>query len=96
MFGYAAFAQPTFAGLGGNSYTFTLTENVGVADSNTQAWTFLQTITEPITVGNVDSEAGLFFGSIVENFGVADSSTCLLYTSPSPRDRTRSRMPSSA
>ena len=26
----------------------------------------------------------------------ADASTCLLYTSPSPRDRTRSRMPSSA
>ena len=25
-----------------------------------------------------------------------DSTTCLLYTSPSPRDRTRSRMPSSA
>ena len=24
------------------------------------------------------------------------SKTCLLYTSPSPRDRTRSRMPSSA
>ena len=27
---------------------------------------------------------------------VADSTNCLLYTSPSPRDRTRSRMPSSA
>mgnify|MGYP000010184388 CR=1 FL=1 len=27
---------------------------------------------------------------------VSDSLTCLLYTSPSPRDRTRSRMPSSA
>jgi len=27
---------------------------------------------------------------------VSDSKTCLLYTSPSPRDRTRSRMPSSA
>ena len=26
----------------------------------------------------------------------ADSMHCLLYTSPSPRDRTRSRMPSSA
>ena len=26
----------------------------------------------------------------------ADHETCLLYTSPSPRDRTRSRMPSSA
>ena len=25
-----------------------------------------------------------------------DSKACLLYTSPSPRDRTRSRMPSSA
>ena len=27
---------------------------------------------------------------------VCNSTTCLLYTSPSPRDRTRSRMPSSA
>ena len=27
---------------------------------------------------------------------VADATRCLLYTSPSPRDRTRSRMPSSA
>ena len=27
---------------------------------------------------------------------VDDLKTCLLYTSPSPRDRTRSRMPSSA
>ena len=26
----------------------------------------------------------------------AESASCLLYTSPSPRDRTRSRMPSSA
>ena len=31
------------------------------------------------------------------NSGVyTQSNTCLLYTSPSPRDRTRSRMPSSA
>ena len=37
--------------------------------------------------------------SEVELFGSRDPSTpntCLLYTSPSPRDRTRSRMPSSA
>ena len=33
---------------------------------------------------NVDAVAGL------------EGNTCLLYTSPSPRDRTRSRMPSSA
>ena len=30
-----------------------------------------------------------------DHFG-GHSYTCLLYTSPSPRDRTRSRMPSSA
>ena len=30
------------------------------------------------------------------NVEVSEVSTCLLYTSPSPRDRTRSRMPSSA
>ena len=29
-------------------------------------------------------------------FTTVDARTCLLYTSPSPRDRTRSRMPSSA
>ena len=32
---------------------------------------------------------------IAEKFG-GDYIICLLYTSPSPRDRTRSRMPSSA
>ena len=32
-------------------------------------------------------------GSFQGNF---ESLNCLLYTSPSPRDRTRSRMPSSA
>ena len=30
------------------------------------------------------------------NFGIAQSLNCLLYTSPSPRDATLSRMPSSA
>ena len=37
---------------------------------------------------------GLPRGRIVEIYG--PESSCLLYTSPSPRDRTRSRMPSSA
>ena len=36
-------------------------------------------------------EASNGLGDTVENH-----QTCLLYTSPSPRDRTRSRMPSSA
>ena len=32
----------------------------------------------------------------VNSGGTASSNTCLLYTSPSPRDRQKSRMPSSA
>ena len=39
-----------------------------------------------------------FEANVIVRVGVADveMTTCLLYTSPSPRDRTRSRMPSSA
>ena len=33
---------------------------------------------------------------VAYGMGEEDVSSCLLYTSPSPRDRTRSRMPSSA
>ena len=33
---------------------------------------------------------------ILLDLGLPDGDGCLLYTSPSPRDRTRSRMPSSA
>ena len=39
----------------------------------------------------IDSRASVFTRTILEQF-----KACLLYTSPSPRDRTRSRMPSSA
>ena len=34
--------------------------------------------------------------AMVERTGGARASTCLLYTSPSPRDKRQSRMPSSA
>ena len=39
-----------------------------------------------VNFGNVDAAAGMF----------EPKYTCLLYTSPSPRDRSLSRMPSSA
>ena len=35
-------------------------------------------------------------GQVSHTDSMVDPYTCLLYTSPSPRDRTRSRMPSSA
>ena len=42
--------------------------------------------------GIMDSEAS----EMIDMGGMEKDYTCLLYTSPSPRDRTRSRMPSSA
>ena len=44
--------------------------------------------------GGGSYSAGTLSNSL--NFGTSQTQTCLLYTSPSPRDRTRSRMPSSA
>ena len=44
--------------------------------------------------GSVKDRAALNMINEAENRG--DIKPCLLYTSPSPRDRTRSRMPSSA
>ena len=41
---------------------------------------------------NISERVGLFLGGEIEEY----DSGCLLYTSPSPRDRQKSRMPSSA
>ena len=49
-------------------------------------------------VGSLGARAGLYeVGHVrIQPTGMVSVYTCLLYTSPSPRDRTRSRMPSSA
>ena len=44
----------------------------------------------------LSGDLGLSQGMIEKRLDPAITNTCLLYTSPSPRDRTRSRMPSSA
>ena len=52
MFGAASFSQVPFSTLpftAGTSFFDSLTENLGVADNNTQVWSFTQSITEPIT-----------------------------------------------
>jgi len=46
----------------------------------------------PQTPRNIAISLSLEAAEVLEHF----QWTCLLYTSPSPRDRTRSRMPSSA
>ena len=75
MFGLNTLSQAPFASLGGNAFSFTLTENINMADTNSQVWSFVQSITEPITLNNIDSEASIFIGTIVENFSLSDSST---------------------
>ena len=61
---------------------------------------------EPVTINTVDQFARAFapFGlgreAVRPSYGLAEATllvtTCLLYTSPSPRDKRQSRMPSSA
>jgi len=68
-------------------------------------FSFIMPIYEPVfglgeEVGSIfnsgDFAAIGTWGALLFALGVALPLACLLYTSPSPRDRTRSRMPSSA
>eukprot|EP00656_Telonema_subtile_P057133 TRINITY_DN9324_c0_g1_i1.p1 TRINITY_DN9324_c0_g1~~TRINITY_DN9324_c0_g1_i1.p1 ORF type:complete len:106 (-),score=11.91 TRINITY_DN9324_c0_g1_i1:46-363(-) len=66
------------------------TSSMGEASTT---WTSVPPLETKFTVSVMDS------GPAIEHmmsFPVLCVDTCLLYTSPSPRDRTRSRMPSSA
>ena len=54
----------------------------------------LQTIAPSLRVSQNQTSTNATF--IIRGFGNGANNICLLYTSPSPRDRTRSRMPSSA
>ena len=53
---------------------------------------------EVLSIDDISTPVTIRFKSNIENYiNLYDNfSGCLLYTSPSPRDRTRSRMPSSA
>jgi hypothetical protein len=68
MFGYASFAEVPFATLpisGGASFFEFVTENIGVADNNSQVWSFTQSITEPITeIDDFNSQGSVFIGTI--------------------------------
>ena len=57
----------------------------------------LHSHTKPEVFVVLSGKCAFFWGDKGEHEVVLDQwDTCLLYTSPSPRDRTRSRMPSSA
>ena len=81
-------------------------ENVGLSREDFKIRIELDRDARTITV--TDNGIGMTKDELLENLGVIcksgtlafktqnDVKDCLLYTSPSPRDRTRSRMPSSA
>ena len=58
--------------------------------------TATDTVVFAISVDSVDSQADFVKEYEIPYVHLSDQKNCLLYTSPSPRDRTRSRMPSSA
>ena len=69
--------------------------------STLMAATLLQAHAQKMVVGSCTlKDGGIYTGELVSGKpggkGRVQYSNCLLYTSPSPRDRTRSRMPSSA
>ena len=79
-------------------------DNLGIIDVNSPdavVFAFAAEVTgvDPETMvanlgPNVEVLSSLLDSDIAEN--ITDSGTCLLYTSPSPRDKRQSRMPSSA
>ena len=46
--------------------------------------------------GSIELPTGTTIGYLRQEFELDETKNCLLYTSPSPRDRQKSRMPSSA
>ena len=86
------------AGLAANPVTITLNADTGNSPDATSGNTGdARPVNDRLQItaiaGSGTGAAAHFNGGTTE-FGI--DSVCLLYTSPSPRDRTRSRMPSSA
>ena len=86
-----------------NYLNFAIGSSLRVGDSEVDAWSVSTAATAFHTRGRDHTMAArLFYESSFDRDGLASQQTlgesngCLLYTSPSPRDATLSRMPSSA
>ena len=100
---YTRIGNPTIAAF--EERVASLEGGIGaVATSSGQAAEFLSMIALAGAGENIVANASLYGGTVTQfdvtlrRLGIDTRfvNTCLLYTSPSPRDRTRSRMPSSA
>ena len=81
-----------------NTGTSHVTGDIGVSPAAASTITGLALVADATNVFSTSSEVtGKVYAATYAPPTPANMSTaCLLYTSPSPRDRTRSRMPSSA
>ena len=102
--GHSGDAEAIPAGIGGMfSHDRNVAAAVGAVTStrapgaSTRACSFSSATVsqaEPAGVEVRGQDGGLFLGDVAD--GLEKGELCLLYTSPSPRDRQKSRMPSSA
>ena len=70
--------------------------NNGATEVQTNVWTPRLNGESTTLPTSALTSSDLQFESPYSNFSLDFNGTCLLYTSPSPRDRQKSRMPSSA
>ena len=79
--------------LGRRPYNDIVIDNLAVSGEHA----VLQMVGADVFIEDLNSTNGTYInGKAVKKQLLSHNDTCLLYTSPSPRDRTRSRMPSSA
>jgi hypothetical protein len=78
MFGYAAFSQPTFAGLGGSYYVADVLEALTLADNQDGIRIQNAVISETIiTVADIESIITTFSSSVTEAITIADRSAAI-------------------
>ena len=92
-----------YTGLSEGPHTFSVKAVAGSESSTPSGWSWTVDQTPPSLPADVIVEAASPLGTVVtlaahDNLDPSPtlSCTCLLYTSPSPRDKRQSRMPSSA
>ena len=79
---------------GSDAYWVYFSQNPGIAIADLASHLILPVAT--LVTISVAGDARYVRQSVMESMGMEHVRTCLLYTSPSPRDRQKSRMPSSA
>ena len=98
--GVVAYSEPAAASFLNNTLVFGL-DALKTSRNQPQAFAshYLDRLgSEPLTtsLGTAQNQADLMFQQIIELSIKEDTAVCLLYTSPSPRDLSTARMPSSA